>query len=56
MPTYDVKAETPVPSGFAVDQVRGMFDLAVEKVARVEFNVELPADDELIDERRGESA
>lgn len=49
MPNYQVTAETPVPSSFAVDQVRGMFDLEAEKVARVSFDVELPADDELID-------
>lgn len=51
MPKYQVAAETPVPTGFAVDQVRGMFDLSPEKTSRVEFDVELPADDELIDDQ-----
>lgn len=53
MPNYQVTAETPVPSGFAVDQVRGMFDLKAEKVARVSFDVELPADEELIQQPDG---
>lgn len=35
-----------VPSSFAVDQVRGMFDLKAEAVAKVEFAVELPDVDE----------
>lgn len=46
MPTHDVTVECPVPSSFAVDQVRGMFDLAAADHARETFNVELPADDE----------
>ncbi|QDU88387.1 hypothetical protein Pla175_17630 [Pirellulimonas nuda] len=51
MPQFDVEATCRVPSGFAVDQVRGMFDLKVEKTARVSYSVELPASDELIDGR-----
>lgn len=33
---------TIIPNSFAVDQVRGMFDLKLEKSAEVQFEVELP--------------
>jgi ABC-type Mn2+/Zn2+ transport system ATPase subunit len=46
MPLHSVTVECPVLSSFAVDQVRGMFDLAKSDVARETFRVELPGDDE----------
>ena len=48
MPQHEVTVECPVAGSFAVDQVRGMFDLAAADVARERFSVELPADDELV--------
>lgn len=49
MPAHKVIAECPVPSGFAVDAVRGMFDISPATVAQETFAVEIPGDDELID-------
>lgn len=46
MPSHSVTVECPVPSSFAVDQVRGMFDLPAAARLQETFNVELPADDE----------
>jgi ABC-type Mn2+/Zn2+ transport system ATPase subunit/GNAT superfamily N-acetyltransferase len=46
MPTHAVTVECPVPSSFAVDQVRGMFDLPAAATLRETFNVELPADND----------
>jgi hypothetical protein len=46
MPLHEVTVETPIASSFAVDQVRGMFDLAKADSARETFRVELPGDDE----------
>lgn len=46
MPAHQVTVECPVPSSFAVDQVRGMFDLPKADTLREEFNVELPGDEE----------
>lgn len=46
MPNHSVTVECPVPSSFAVDQVRGMFDLPPATRLQETFNVELPADDE----------
>lgn len=54
--THNVTVSCPVPTGFKVDQVRGMFDLKAEKVASETFNVEIPADDELIDPGDGTPA
>jgi Fe-S cluster assembly ATPase SufC len=53
MPNYQVTVSTPLPSGFAVDSVRGMFDIATEKIAKQEFKVELPATEELIEQPDG---
>lgn len=49
MPTHEVTVECPVPASFAVDQVRGMFDLTAAERASETFRVELPEGDELID-------
>lgn len=49
MPRHDVQVQCSVPGGFAVDAVRGMFDIEPAKVASESFSVEIPADDELID-------
>src|SRR3972149_10391368 len=46
MPEHHVTVECPIASSFAVDQVRGMFDLALAEVASESFDVELPAHDE----------
>ena len=46
MPDHKVVVECQVPGGFAVEQVRGMFDLPAIKTAREEFAVEIPGDDE----------
>ncbi|TWT35328.1 hypothetical protein KOR34_02180 [Posidoniimonas corsicana] len=51
MPEHEITVSCPVPAGFAVDQVRGMFDLKPEKTASETFVVDVPADDELIDGR-----
>ena len=56
MPKHIVTVSCPVPSGFAVDQVRGMFDLAAEATASETFEVEVPADDEAIDPGDGAPA
>ncbi len=42
----NVTVECDVPSSFAVDQVRGMFDLPTVTKAVETFNVELPGNDE----------
>lgn len=46
MPTVDVVVKTPIEKTFHVEQVAGMFDLAVEGEASESFSVELPAHDE----------
>ena len=46
MPTIDAVVHCPVHESFRVDQVRGMFDLKVEKAGRAEFHVEVPSADE----------
>lgn len=56
MPQHKVTVECPVSSSFEVDAVRGMFDLKPEKASRAEFCVEIPADDEAIDDWPGEGA
>lgn len=46
---HEVNASCETPSGFAVDQVRGMFDLPVAAKAKVSYRVETPEPEELID-------
>jgi energy-coupling factor transporter ATP-binding protein EcfA2 len=46
MPVVDAIVECPVYTSFRVDQVRGMFDLQLEKAARSKFHVEVPGADE----------
>lgn len=46
MPQHSVTVRCQVPSSFAVDQVRGMFDLQPAAEAVEQFDVELPAEDE----------
>ena len=43
---HKVTVECPIPTGFGVDQVRGMFDIEPAKTASETFEVELPGDDE----------
>lgn len=46
MPKHTVTVDCPVRQSFAVDQVRGMFDLPATKTASETFSVELPGEDE----------
>lgn len=46
MPQHQVTVECPITSSFAVDQVRGMFDLPAAAVARESFAVDLPGDND----------
>jgi len=44
--SYHIKVSCEVPSGFVVDQVRGMIDLDPQKIATETFDVEVPDQDE----------
>lgn len=46
MPRVDVVAECPVHDSFRVQQIAGMFDVALEEKCRQTFSVEVPALDE----------
>lgn len=46
MPKHSVTVSCKIAPSFAVDSVRGMFDLAAAGESRESFAVELPADDE----------
>ncbi|MGL4512313.1 MAG: GNAT family N-acetyltransferase [Lacipirellulaceae bacterium] len=49
MPTLEIDVECPVHDSFRVQQVAGMFDMALGARSVERFAVELPEDDELLD-------